>query len=150
MDYIFPSKFRPVYDKMETNNSNNTLLSSSECCKLPESMKFQKKHLKDLYQCLCFKKRPKYIPNPSKIYATPSNSKTCICETVTNDAKACANSCGVQENDAKRNNLIKRIDIEKKVSKRKSNYRCLDQSFVNVCREVSDSDSCRCGYDQCR
>lgn len=98
-----------------------------------EQRKVQKKHFKDLCQCLCFKKRPKNAPCGQKIYRTPSNSRTQICENV---------ACGVIDQV----DTIKNCGMEKKVSKKGSQKACgfnYSEQSIKHEKVFSDSDSMR-------
>ncbi|VEN60130.1 unnamed protein product [Callosobruchus maculatus] len=98
----------------------------------------EKKHIKQLCNCLCFKKKPQGISSLQNMYSTPSNSVV-MHETYT---------CGVVHNQ----DSVARLEVERNISRkgRRETCRCKcsqAQPWMNVKEESESSDEgidCQC------
>ncbi|CAH1990431.1 unnamed protein product [Acanthoscelides obtectus] len=108
------------------NNERQMMITNRS----PYERKVQKKHIKQLCNCLCFKKKPQGTPSIQNMYSTPSNS-VILHETYT---------CGVIHNQ----DSVARLEAERNISRKGRRESCRCRSAVahpwfNKVKEESES-----------
>ncbi|KAG5885957.1 hypothetical protein JTB14_018411 [Gonioctena quinquepunctata] len=89
--------------------------------------KVKRKHFRDLYNCLCFKKRPKPSTSLQKLYGTPSNS------VVLRETHPCGDS-------------LSGLEVQRNISRSQQRRQHKRAIYTMPLPTLEDSSSCSCSF----